>query len=58
MVCPLSWSVHYNFAGDGSCHLMMDLACIKDSACTKDLTILSVAGRYKQAGTVRERVRP
>ncbi len=22
--CPLSWSVHYNFSGDGSCHIMME----------------------------------
>jgi hypothetical protein len=22
--CPLSWSVHYNFSGDGSCRLMME----------------------------------
>ncbi len=22
--CPLSWSVHYNFAGDGSCRLMVE----------------------------------
>ena len=22
--CPLSWSVHYNFSGDGSCRIMME----------------------------------
>ncbi len=22
--CPLSWSVHYNLGGDGSCRLMME----------------------------------
>ncbi len=22
--CPLSWIVHYNFAGDGSCRLMVE----------------------------------
>ncbi len=22
--CPLSWSVHYNFSGDGSCRLIME----------------------------------
>ncbi len=22
--CPLSWSVHYNFSGDGSCRFMME----------------------------------
>jgi hypothetical protein len=46
---------------DGDCYGLTKISEIlgaKDFACAKDLTTLSMAGRYKQASTVRERVRP